>query len=340
MLSVMATNSLVSNWLQVLQTQNLEEGRRVDLLSRWLLIVRASVFPMTLFSACVGGLLAARGGNADWGLLALATFGLLVAHAANNMINDYFDTDSGVDTEGYVRTLYAPHPIFSGLISKRGLIAAIALANAVDLLILIYFVELRGPMVAWFAMGGLFISVFYVAPPLRLKHHVLGEPGVFIVWGPLMVGGTCYVATGAAPADVLLASLPYALLVTSVLFGKHIDKIEADSAKGIRTLPVILGPTRALLWAKAMMVVFYLATGALVLAGLLTPWALLVLAGLPMLRETLATFSEPPPDEAPEGFPLWPLWYVAWAFRHTRRAGGLFVLALVLDLLVPLSLPF
>ena len=38
--------------------------------------------------------------------------------------------------------------------------------------------------------------VFYVAPPIRLKHIGLGEPGVFIVWGPLMVVGTFFVATG------------------------------------------------------------------------------------------------------------------------------------------------
>ncbi len=84
------------------------------------------------------------------------------------------------------------------------------------------------PLIIAFALGGLFVSVFYVAPPLRLKHHGLGEPGVFIVWGPLMIGGTFLAATGTVPAWVLVFSLPYALLVTSVLFGKHIDKIEPD----------------------------------------------------------------------------------------------------------------
>ena len=33
------------------------------------------------------------------------------------------------------------------------------------------------------------------------------------------------VATGTVPAWVIVFSLPYALIVTSVLFGKHIDKI-------------------------------------------------------------------------------------------------------------------
>ena len=85
----------------------------------------------------------------------------------------------------------------------------------------------HGPLVLAFALAGLFISVFYVAPPIRLKHHGLGEPGVFLVWGPLMVGGTFLVATGTdRRRGCWSSSVPYALLVTSVLFGKHIDKIE------------------------------------------------------------------------------------------------------------------
>ena len=101
------------------------------------------------------------------------------------------------------------------------------------------------------------MSVFYVAPPLRLKHHGLGEPGVALVWGPLMIGGTYFVTTGEAPAWVFAASLPYAILVTTVLFGKHVDKHDSDKAKGIRTLPVILGKQRALAWTRAMMVAFF-----------------------------------------------------------------------------------
>ena len=50
---------------------------------------------------------------------------------------------------------------------------------------MLYLASVRGPLIVAFALGGLFVSVFYVAPPIRLKHHGLGEPGVFLVWGPL-----------------------------------------------------------------------------------------------------------------------------------------------------------
>ncbi len=49
----------------------------------------------------------------------------------------------------------------------------------------------------------------------------------------------------------------------------------------------------------------------------------------------LRTYGRPKPSEAPAGYPLWPLWYVAWAFLVTRRAGALFVVGLALDVLWP-----
>src|SRR5215831_10831414 len=332
-------SGLLENWRSILAQGNLPKGRAIDGVSRWLLITRACVFSMTITSALIGGLLAAATATApNWGYFTLALVGLVLAHAANNMINDFFDTAAGVDTAEYTRALYAPHPLLSGLISKRGLIATIAAVNLLDLLILIALVSVRGWPVAAFALAGLFISVFYVAPPLKLKHRGLGEPGVLVVWGPLMIAGTYFVTTGTAPGWVWAASLPYALLVATVLFGKHIDKIEADGSKRIRTLPVILGEAQARVVAQALMVSFFAVMTLLVLAGTLGVWTLATFAALPRLVRVMRVFAQPRPSEAPANFPIWPLWYVAWAFLLTRLAGGLFVLGLVANAIHPVFL--
>jgi 1,4-dihydroxy-2-naphthoate octaprenyltransferase len=324
---------LVDNWRLILAQGNLPPGRAIDGVSRWLLITRACVFSMTATSALIGGLLAAlTAERPHWGWFGLALLGLILAHAANNMINDWFDTAGGVDTGEYTRALYAPHPLLSGLISKGGLLAAIAVANVADLAILIRLTEARGWPVVAFALAGLFISVFYVAPPLKLKHRGLGEPGVFLVWGPLMIGGTYYVTAGTLPAWVWVATLPYAISVTTVLIGKHVDKYEQDSAKGIRTLPVILGKETSLRLNQALMIGFYPIVAGLVWFGYLGPGVLLVVFALPRLWRVLTAYSEPKPDAPPEGFRIWPLWYVALAFYHNKLAGGLFVLGLVVNL--------
>jgi len=247
----------------------------------------------------------------------------------------------GVDTEGYVRALYAPHPVLAGWVTKATLRNAILLLTFIDGLIMLLLAYWHGPLVIAFALAGLFLSVFYVAPPLNLKRIGLGEVDVFLTWGPLMIGGTYLVATGAVPLWVLVFSMPYALLVTSVLFGKHIDKIVPDAALGIRTLPVILGERAARRTNQALMICFYPLVLLAVLVGWVGPWVLLAALAIPELIRTLRFYNHPKPDAPPEWYPAkgWPLWFVGFAFRHTRLAGGLLTLGLLMNVVIPVQLP-
>jgi 1,4-dihydroxy-2-naphthoate octaprenyltransferase len=332
--------SLIANWKEVLDTANLSPEKEMDTVSKWLIISRAAVFTMTLTSGLIGGMLAlAQTDDPNWLNLVLAVIGLIFAHASNNMTNDYFDMEVGVDTDDYARALYAPHPVLSGLLTKTELMVAIIVVNLIDAAIMVYFVSTVGWQVLVFAVLGLFISVFYVAPPLKFKHHGLGEPGVFLVWGPLMIGGTYLVTAGELPtAGIWLASIPYALAVTTVLVGKHIDKLNEDREKGINTVPVIIGEQASLWLNMAMMVAYYLVVGILVFSGTLGIWLLLVVLAIPRLLNVLKIYREPKPTEPPEDYPVWPLWYVSAAFYHNKLAGGLFVLGLILNLLLPISL--
>jgi 1,4-dihydroxy-2-naphthoate octaprenyltransferase len=333
----------LTNWRYVMSHPNLPDGVEMDAVSKWLIVTRAGVFTKSATSGLIGGLLAigTAGASVNYWYLALAVIGLVIAHAANNMINDYFDLQEGIDSDEYVRALYAPHPILSGWLTKVQLRNAILFANALDLVILLFLMWARGPWVAAFALGGLFISFFYVAPPVSLKRRGLGEPGVFIVWGPLMIGGSYFVATGTLPGWVWVASLPYAILVTTVLFGKHIDKIEPDRKLGIHTLPVILGESLARRVAQGLMIAFYPIVLVSALTGWIGPFVILVVLGIPLLLRVLRQFSQPRPDSPPKGYVGWPLWYVGGAFYHTRRAGGLLILGLFLNAILPgLRLPW
>ncbi|HEY4690282.1 MAG TPA: prenyltransferase [Anaerolineae bacterium] len=337
------------NWKYILDTCGAPKTDHLDPISRFLLIIRPCVFQMTLTSGMIGALIAAAHLHAEslpfnWLPFLLSLLGLVIAHAVNNMVNDYFDTEAGVDTEDYVRAQYTTHPILGGLISKSGLRNLILVANFIDILIgvaiLLYWGLDRGWPLILFALGGLFVSVFYVAPPIRLKHRGLGEAGVFAVWGPLMIGGTYYAVAGSIRPEVFLACIPYALVVTTVLIGKHIDKIKDDTAKRIHTLPVLLGETTSLRLNKALMISFYVITVALALVKVVGPWVLLSLLALPRLNYVLGIYSKPRPERPPENYAIWPLWYVAAAFYHNKPAGGFFVLGLILNLLIPVQLPF
>jgi len=198
-------------------------------------------------------------------------------------------------------------------------------------------VALRGPWVIAFALGGFLLSFAYTAPPLRLKKRGLGELDVLLTWGPLMVAGTYFSATGHLPWQVWVASLPYSLLCTAVLMAKHTDKIPYDEPLRIRTVPVLLGRVRSLAATRGLIAGYYVAVLAAVAARAL-PWpALLALVTIPTAAKVWPALSKPAPAERPEGFPVWPLWYAAWTFVHTRNAGAALVFGLALSALVGIN---
>ncbi len=323
-----ATQSLPSRWREVLRTTNPPVGGELDVVSKWLVLTRAAVLPMTLTAGLVAGLLAVRQPGFHAGWFALALLGITLAHVSNNLMNDLFDSDVGLDVASYPRALYAPHPILSGMITRRGLATAALLVNTADLAIGLVLYAARGWPVLAFAVSGFLLSAAYTAPPLRLKKRGLGEPDVLVVWGPLMVCGTYYSAVGDVSWWVAAASIPYGLLCTAVLMGKHIDKLPWDAPAGVRTLPVRLGEARSRTLTRALIVGFYASVVACVVFGAL-PWpAIAVLGALPLMMRTLRHLHEPRPDAPPADFPVWPLWFAAIAFVHTRRAGGLLILGL------------
>lgn len=322
------SGGLAANWREALLTGNLPEDGGVDFVSKWLVLTRAAVLPMTMTSGIVAALLAVGHPDLHTGWLALALVGIVLAHVSNNLMNDLADLVVGTDTDDYPRALYAPHPVLSGLTTKRGLLVITFVVNVIDLGIMLALFMARGWPILAFAIGGFFLSVAYTTPPFRLKKRGLGEPTVLVVWGPLMVAGTYFAAVGEVTWEVIAVSIPYALLSTAVLMGKHIDKLQWDERDGTRTLPVILGETRARVATQAMMVAFYPGIAALVVIGAL-PWpSLAAFLGIPALVKVWGAFGEPRPADKPDRWPIWPLWFAALAFVHTRRAGALFMLGL------------
>jgi 1,4-dihydroxy-2-naphthoate octaprenyltransferase len=307
--------------------------QRLDLVSRWLIASRASVLVITFISVAIAGLLALRAGHLDPLLWVLSAAALLLAHATNNLLNDLTDHVKGVDRNNYFRAIYGPHALEHQLLTVRGLIAYAAASGLVALAIGAYLVSVRGPLALALMAAGVFFVLFYTYP---LKYVGLGELAVLLVWGPLMIGGTYFVVTGAWDWEVALVGLPYALGATTVIFGKHIDKLEDDRARGIHTLPVIIGERAARWILSAMIVLMYATVAYLVVTGFLTPVVLIVLIALPRARRALAAFAKPRPRERPESWPqlAWPLYFVRLAFVHNRRFGLLLLVGLVGDLIV------
>jgi len=320
--------------LQIIPHVEKAEWDRLDVISKWLISTRAAVLIMTFLSGAIAGILAVQSGVFQFLPWFLATLGIVLAHATNNLLNDYTDAARGVDQENYYRAQYGPQPLVHGLMTRRQHLTYSAVTGGLALAIGIYLVFYRGGLTLPLLLAGAFFVLFYTWP---LKYIALGELAVLIVWGPLMIGGVYYVVSGIWDWNVVLASLPYALGVTGVIFGKHIDKLEMDKAKRIYTLPVILGEQLSRWTVVGMLVAQYLSVIYLVAIGFFSPILLIVLFALPAFLRVLSIFRAPKPQEKPQDFlDVWPNYFVAAAFFHNRRFGLFYLAGLILSLVVRL----
>lgn len=329
--------------LTVIPNVSKDEWDKLDVISKWLIATRAAVLLMTLTSGILAGLFAWHDGYKvnilTWVVLAL---GLVLAHAANNIFNDYTDYVRGVDKDNYFRTMYGPQPVADGLMTRRQHLTYFGVTGLLAVVCgLLLILPRANDWILWLIFGlGAFCVLFYTWP---LKYIALGEMTVLIVWGPLMVGGGYYVLTHVWSWNVVWASLPYVLGVTTVIFGKHIDKVLIDKAKRIFTLPVLIGEKAARYAVLTMMVLPYVLVVLLISTRYYTPLLLLVFAAVPTLLKLYPQFLKPKPETRPENFPDgqggWPLYFAPQAFVNTRAFGTWFMLGLILDVIVRLVFP-
>src|SRR3972149_28596 len=117
-------------WLEALYTIPRVALARVDPITRWLILSRASVVVMTATSAVIGGLLALPDDVFDAPLLVLTAPrlvpapprshpltpappapGWVRAHAASTLVNDFCASPRGADSADSPRVNYGPHPL-------------------------------------------------------------------------------------------------------------------------------------------------------------------------------------------------------------------------------------
>lgn len=322
----------ISMWrkaLRVIPHVSQEEWIQLDIISKWLISTRAAVLIMTFISGAIAGILAFQNGNFNFLYWLLVEIGLIMSHATNNLLNDYTDYVRGVDQDNYYRAQYGPQPLVHGLLTKKQLLTYAAVSGLIALAAGAILVIGRGGLTLLLLGLGAFFVLFYTWP---LKYIALGEISVLIVWGPLMIGGGYYVITGQWDWNVVIASLPYALGVTGVIFGKHIDKYEMDKERHIHTLPVLLGEKASRVILVSMLVLQYLSVGYLILVRFFTPVLLIVVVALRAFAKVLPIFRKPKPAEKPADFPdVWPNYFVASAFYHNREFGLLYMLGLILN---------
>jgi 1,4-dihydroxy-2-naphthoate octaprenyltransferase len=270
-------------------------------LRRYLLATRPAFLTITL-AGCILGFAVAP--VLHWVLVALTLLLALLAHAGVNVLNDYYDHLNGTDAANTQRLFPftgGSRFIQNGVLSPGQTLAyGLALFAAV-IVGGLWLIAQSGPGLFWIGLAGLSIGWAYSAPPLKLNSRGMGE--VCVAAGFLLiVAGSAYVQQGDLAGLPWIAGLPYALLVTNILYINQFPDREADMQAGKWHWVVRLEPRMA---ARGYWLILGLALLTLlgaVLLGALPGLALLSLSGtLPAFKagQLLAAHAAEPSRLAP-----------------------------------------
>jgi 1,4-dihydroxy-2-naphthoate octaprenyltransferase len=327
-----------ASW-ELIKMEDKGEWQALDVVSKWLIATRSAVTLLTVYSCIISGLLAWRDGFFSWGPWIILTLGLFIAHGTNNLLNDYTDFSRGLDQGNYFRTQYGVHPLQQKFWDKatqiRWFVISGFLATLAGLWALFY-TNFSPITIGLFGFGAL-VLLAYTYP---FKYWGLGELMIFLIWGPIMIGGVYFVLSGVWNWTVVLAGVPYGLGVVSINMAKHIDKLEDDKTRGVGTFPVRVGEAFARRVDQFAILMIYVVIAYLVLVPhYFTPVLLITFIALKEAWQAVKVLNAPKPDQAPEGWPGWPVWFSAFTFMHNRQFGGMLVLALILDALLRVFFP-
>ncbi len=262
----------------------------------WFLAARPWSFSMSAISVTIGSVWGVEGHFSFGGYL-LALVGMVALHGATNLLNDYYDVKNRVDTPSAPTVKYRPHPLVENALNLHQVLGFSLVLYAVGVAIGLYLTATRGWPILLIGVVGVLTAIFYTAPPFNLKYYALGEPTVFLLWGPLAMLGAQYVQRQSFDFAIVLISLPFGILVGLVLLANNIRDMAFDKEQGIKTLPVMLGNYGGRLVYGAFIFLAFLGVVIMSLSGPLTPWSLLVLLALPLVKPVFRIVSgDCPPD--------------------------------------------
>lgn len=224
-------------------------------LKTWLLESRPQFLILSVILAFLGVSMAWFDGYFNPVTAVLAGIGLVLTHAAVNIINDYFDFRSGID----LKVNRTPFSGGSGLLPAKKMTPAQVLWLGLGCLLVaaaigVYFVITVGwLLLPLLVVAGLFIILY---SPVILKTPS-PEWAAGLGLGVLPILGTYFVQTGFYSWHAVLASIPSGILVYNLLLLNEFPDVEADKIGKRKTLPITAGPRKAGFIYSAMMVIMY-----------------------------------------------------------------------------------
>lgn len=270
---------------------------------RYLLATRPAFLTIAL-AGCLLGFATALDSAFSWPLALLTLLLAVATQAGVNVFNDYYDHLNGTDVVNVDRLFPftgGSRFIQNGVMSPRQMLAYALILFGGVIAGGLWLIGTRGAGLFWIGLAGLLIGWAYSAPPLKLNSRGLGELCVAVGF-LLIVAGADFVQRGVISFKPWLLGLPYALLVTNILYINQFPDRAADILAGKRHWVARLEPGVA---ARGYWIILVLSVAVLLwLVGVnrLPGVALIsLLAALPAIKAgaILSRHAHEPPQLLP-----------------------------------------
>ncbi len=202
----------------------------------------------------------------------------LFLQIATNLFNEYYDFRRGLDTEDSVGIGGAI--VRHGMKPKTVLQLALGL-YALALLLGIYICANSSWWLALIGIMGMLVGYLYTGGPFPIAYTPFGELFAGLCMGSLFVLISFFIQTNFINTQIILISIPIALLVGAINLSNNIRDIEEDTKGGRKTLAILLGHKKAVYFLALLFIVSYIWITGLVLVGNTSPWLFLVLLSVP-----------------------------------------------------------
>ena len=258
----------------------------------WRAAVKWPMYAVAVMPALVAAGWLLGPGRTAWRLqpqqLVLFLLAAVLLLAWENLCNDYFDAQTGID-------LHKPHSLIQLTGAPPVVFVAAQLCFFSGLLLMVQVAANSSWWLLVLVLAACGCGYLYQGPPFRLGYRGLGEPLCWLAFGPLATAAALVgLGAPAAPAPELVLAGPLdlslacqlgcgpALATTLVLFCSHFHQVDDDVAHGKRSPVQRLGTARAAALVPWLVLLALLAEAAPVAWGAWPPTALLSLASLPV----------------------------------------------------------
>lgn len=259
----------------------------------WIQLLRPLTLSGTIAPICAGTLVVAiHQGSIYWQPFILLLLSALAVQMAANIWNDYFDFKKGQD-----QAKWQDEQVTNKQLSHGQLVYLALFFTCVAIILGAWLAVITTYYVIPIGMLGIFFGIYYSAGNPSLSQIGLGEAVGAIFLGfattflPFIVQGY-YAFT-----EMLLISVPFALLISTMIFTNNIRDIEKDA--GFRTTTaIILGRNKSIMMLRIIIITIYIFLLFLIIFEIVPAVTLLSVFAIPAAILLLHCFKTANTDPA------------------------------------------